>query len=776
MNILKKLMMVAVLGIVQAYAFTASAALGYMRISLIETELQIKTPEAGDWGYAAINTPLDVGDEVWVPQGGRAELQLNTGTYIRLDEGTALQILSMDQDSSQFYLSQGKAYIYYDAPQGSVIQVDTPDASTQAFARAIFSLGLLEYYTDVAVYKGYVETENRIGETRVNAGNMVSLGPDTNGEIASIGYLDDWERWNQARDERLYNVSSSQSVRYLPSELRTYYSDFDSHGNWVNVHEYGYVWTPRTYISGGWSPYRHGRWIWRYGDYIWLPYEPWGWAPYHYGRWAFTHGIGWFWVPPPRGSVFWGPGYVGWSRTGNYVGWVPLAPREIYYGRGYYGQYSVNITNVNINEIHYTNVYRNVNVHNGPIVVEHDSFHRRTPKYVELDHNDIQERVFHRNHLSPGPPDVKPEKKNLFLSDREIPKEKLPPQKVRVQPVAEMTKMRPLKRTQHESVFNPGTKPANLPIKTADTPRITGKGKPSLEKIQPGLQEKPRTPEGKRQTGLERRPVQMAPPEPQSQPPKNEYIRKETGGKGQILPEQQRKTMPPLEPGRKADEKTRQTQPVQQDRHVLQPQSAPQRQRELQTQPMEPGQGRVTGREGAQVQPAQPKQRTPQPAGGGEQGYGMRKEGKEIHPVAPPQPSGGPEQSRELRREGGQSQPAQPKQRATQPQPMPQKQREFQSQPMGGAELNREMRMENKQVQPVQPMQRAPRTQAEPQRQRELQTQPQAAPQKQSAPQPQAQRSQPEPPQCGPGQRDQLNPAKCPQNFQNQGKGGGQGR
>jgi len=36
------------------------------------------------------------------PQDGRVELQLNSGTYIRLSENSALQILSMDQDSSSF--------------------------------------------------------------------------------------------------------------------------------------------------------------------------------------------------------------------------------------------------------------------------------------------------------------------------------------------------------------------------------------------------------------------------------------------------------------------------------------------------------------------------------------------------------------------------------------------------------------------------------------------------------------------------------------------------
>ncbi|RJX20224.1 MAG: hypothetical protein C4563_06755 [Desulfobulbus sp.] len=480
------LIMVAVLVVAQAFASSASADLGFMRINLIENELQIRTPEAGEWSYAAINTPLDVGDELWVPQGGRAELQLNNGSYIRLDGNSALQILSMDQDSSQLYLPQGNAYIYYDAPRGSVIQIDTPDASTRAFDRAVFSIGISSSYTDVRVHKGYVLTENRIGEIRVNAGNMVSLGQDTNGEIGPLGYASDWERWNHGRDERLYDARRSQSVRYLPSELRTYYSDFDNHGRWVHAPDYGYVWTPTTYISASWTPYRHGRWIWRGGDYVWLAYEPWGWAPYHYGRWAFVVNVGWCWVPPLPGSVYWGPGYVGWIRTMDYVGWVPLAPGEIYYGRGHYGRHSVNIVNVNINEVHFTNVYRNVHVHNGSILVKHQAFRSGVYESGLVDAN-IRDKVFTRNNMIPGPPDVKPARKGLLVGGREIPGDKRPPQPLRLQKDIGSKKMLRLVKEPNQSVFRPGQGPASLPLKKVGKARPAGQGKPALEKIQHDL-------------------------------------------------------------------------------------------------------------------------------------------------------------------------------------------------------------------------------------------------------------------------------------------------
>lgn len=276
---LKTLIIVVVLLLSPFYVLSAN--LGYMRISLIEGDVQIKTPGAGDWGLASVNTPVGEGDQVWVPRGGRAELQLNKGAYIRLDQSSALQILSMDKDSSQFYLSQGSAYTFYDAPvRGGVIQVDTPDASTRAFDNAIFRIDMSERYTDVAVYKGYVETENNVGRTRINAGQMVSLGQNTNGELAPMGPSDNWETWNKTRNDRI-SARKGPSSGYLPAELSAYSHDFDNSGRWMHVPDYGNVWTPTVAAGARWAPYRDGRWIWRGGDYVWVANEPWGWAPYH---------------------------------------------------------------------------------------------------------------------------------------------------------------------------------------------------------------------------------------------------------------------------------------------------------------------------------------------------------------------------------------------------------------------------------------------------------------------------------------------------------------
>jgi hypothetical protein len=513
MKILKTMMLVVVLLLVPVYALSAN--LGYMRISLIEGDVQIKTPDAEDWGYASINTPLAEGDQVWAPQGGRVELQLNSGTYIRLSENSALQILSMDKDSSQFYLSQGYAYIYYGAPRGSVIQVDTPDASTRAFDKAIFRIDMSEQYTDVAVYNGYVETENTVGRTRINAGQMVSLGQNTNGELAPMGPSDDWETWNKTRNDRIF-AGRGASSSYLPAELSAYSYDFDNSGRWVQVPDYGYVWTPTVVVGASWSPYRDGRWIWRGDDYVWVASEPWGWAPYHYGRWSFGVNIGWFWVPPVAREVYWSPGYVGWVRTADYVAWVPLAPGEIYYGRGNYGRNSVNITNVNITQVNITNVYKNVNVNNGVTVVNRKTFNTGTPTIVNVNKNIIQEKIFVKNNFSVGTPDIKPTKASYFASTRQIQPAKLPPQPVRNIQVKQLKQSRPLIKEADKSVLNPGIKPKTLPVNTVTTPRTPGKGKPVIQQVKPEEIRKPAGPEGGRGAIEERK--RLKPEEHEVQP------------------------------------------------------------------------------------------------------------------------------------------------------------------------------------------------------------------------------------------------------------------
>ncbi|NTU41815.1 MAG: hypothetical protein HGA78_01930 [Nitrospirales bacterium] len=543
MRAVKALMMLVVLLIAPVYAF--SSDLGAMRISLIEGDVQIKAPDSEDWGPASMNAPLSEGDHIWVPESGRVELQLNTGTYIRLDQSSDLEVLSIDRDSFQFYLSQGNAYFFYDGPRGNVIQVDTPQTSVRAFDRAVFRVDLSDRYADVSVYKGYVETENSVGTTGINEEEMLTLGEDTDGEVGPMGLPDEWERWNKDRNDMMYAAWDDDSS-YLPDELRAYSSDFSRYGRWVDVPEYGFVWTPTVSVGVDWAPYRNGRWIWRGGEYVWVGFEPWGWAPYHYGRWAFTRRFGWCWVPPVRGDVYWGPGYVGWVRTPEYVGWVPLAPGEVYYGRRHYGRHSANIAEININSIN-IGLYRNIHADDGVTIVHHDSFNSGSFRFVRGDRDFVRNRLFIRGNISIGAPDIRPGRFSFFASDRRIPETKRPPQRVLNLRFGELKHSRPFVRERDRSVLNPGLKPRELPLSSVTKPRQRGdREKPMIRQIPPAERERLRErlmPGG----GRER-----VTPDERKRPKAPELLPGQRGGREQVKPEEKgRPVAPELLPGQR---------------------------------------------------------------------------------------------------------------------------------------------------------------------------------------------------------------------------------
>jgi FecR protein len=453
------------------------STLGNLRLSLIDGDVQIKTVDTGDWVPTSINMPLREGDELWVPEAGRSEIQLVPATSVRLDQNSALAVMTVKRDSAQFYLTQGRAYLNFNPGRGGMIQLDTPISSTRAYGRAVFRVDVDDQgFTDVSVLDGTVYVESKGGKTTVDGGNMLSLKEETYAELAPLGPADDWENWNMERDKRV--LAWRDSSRYLPEELRGYSSDFDNNGKWVYVKEYGQVWTPTVVVSAEWAPYRVGRWTWIGGDYVWISYEPWGWAPYHYGRWAFMASIGWCWVPPVRGAVYWGPGFVGWVHTPTYVAWVPLAPREVYYGYGYYGPHSVNLRTVNINTVRITNVYRNVNIHNSITIVNNNTFIRgwggRLPHDAPSRYTDtgIRENPFLQHRVHPGRPLIKPERSTMIAIHREISPARLPPPRIREVNPIRLRETRQIVRDRNVSAFRPGVTPRPLTVKPREGAEI----------------------------------------------------------------------------------------------------------------------------------------------------------------------------------------------------------------------------------------------------------------------------------------------------------------
>jgi hypothetical protein len=401
---------------------------GDMYLRFLEGDVQVRTEDTTEWLPASINMPLFDGDQIWVPENGRAELMLRSGAIARLDRNSYLEILTSEENRVQFYLAAGRAYTNTRLKTGDSVVFETPKVSFHAYGQSVFGIDVSENEDSTAsVFQGLIYADLGTGQMKINAGDKMAFFKNAGyPQLAGITLMDQWEQWNKRRDQEFGAVLSSRATAYLPDDLGAYSSDFDKNGKWLYEREYGYVWMPTVIAAKDWSPYKVGRWVWVRGDYVWISYEPWGWAPYHYGRWAYINHRGWCWVPPARGDVYWGPGFVGWVHTPTYISWVPLAPRETYYGHGDYGLHSVNIKTVNINTVVINKMsYRNIHVNNAVTTLHHDTFVSGRPTNTA-----VKENLFTKERRIMGAPDIRPERSSFMPVVKQIPQANRPPQQI----------------------------------------------------------------------------------------------------------------------------------------------------------------------------------------------------------------------------------------------------------------------------------------------------------------------------------------------------------
>jgi hypothetical protein len=116
-------------------------------------------------------------------------------------------------------------------------------------------------------------------------------------------------------------VSSESRASNVGFSISVFESPLSQCGYWIDRPPYGRCWYP-TYISSSWRPYTNGYWMWTDDGWYWVSDEPWAWACYHYGRWVNDSYYSWIWVPDTE----WGPSWVAWRSSDEYVGWAPLPP------------------------------------------------------------------------------------------------------------------------------------------------------------------------------------------------------------------------------------------------------------------------------------------------------------------------------------------------------------------------------------------------------------------------------------------------------------------
>ena len=340
------------------------------RISYLDGSVSLQAGGAGDWGAAARNRPMTVGDKVWTDKDSRAELE--TGVVsIHLGSMTALSFLNLDQTITQMRLAEGSInFRVKEIREGDTYEVDTPNAVFTITQAGAFRIDVNENgdNTGITVIRGAgtVTASGKTYDLQPGQRGIFNGTDDVQSTIApQAPPPDGLDNWANDRD---LGEQNSVSRKYVPEDMPGT-QDLDNNGTWSEDGANGPVWYPAE-VSADWAPYSNGYWsyVGPWG-WTWVDYAPWGFAPFHYGRWGYI-GSRWGWYPGPRfGGCFYGPAYVGFLGggfgfgfgVGVGVGWFPLGFGEAYhpwYRHGYGYAERVNVHNTfirNVNTVHTTN-------------------------------------------------------------------------------------------------------------------------------------------------------------------------------------------------------------------------------------------------------------------------------------------------------------------------------------------------------------------------------------------------------------------------------------
>jgi hypothetical protein len=298
-------------------------------------------PEGGEWQAVQRNRPVTSGDRLSVEGNGRLELRIGS-TTLRLAGGSELEMRRLDDERIEMELLRGSAALRVRSPEvAREIELLTEEGRFLPRRPGHYRVEREGDTSTATAWSGTLRFEAPDSALALSGGRSAEFWQEGAQRTTHYSWVEpkqdefaDWVARENREDDR------RASSRYVSPEM-TGWEDLDRHGQWESHPDYGSVWIPATVVAG-WAPYRYGHWAWvRPWGWTWVDDAPWGFAPFHYGRWVMWSGR-WCWTPGAYvARPVYAPALVAWVGGPSVsvgmvvggppvVGWVPLAPRELY--------------------------------------------------------------------------------------------------------------------------------------------------------------------------------------------------------------------------------------------------------------------------------------------------------------------------------------------------------------------------------------------------------------------------------------------------------------
>jgi hypothetical protein len=303
-----------------------------VRLSDVEGTVQIVRNKETEFSHAVMNMPLTEGTAIETGPDGRAEVEFEDGSVVRITPNSSLNLTKLSASSTgtlETTLEQPKGLVYYElrSDPRSAFTVDFGDNKITPTVNSTFRVNLGSNPAELAVIDGNVQASGTNSETAtaIPQGKTIEFQPSgSNPYTMADGIIPNgFDQWNDQRDQEAAQQASQQTSARTQqgggSMLEGGYGNLDAYGGWYPIPGYGMGWQP--YGAGpGFDPYGYGSWVNMGGLGVsWASGYPWGWLPFQCGGWSFIGNSGWFWMPG-GGCDYWGIGYGYGYGYGGYYG------------------------------------------------------------------------------------------------------------------------------------------------------------------------------------------------------------------------------------------------------------------------------------------------------------------------------------------------------------------------------------------------------------------------------------------------------------------------
>jgi len=302
----------------------AESQVRIVRLSDVQGGVQIDKNTGLGFENAFLNLPITQGTQLRTRDNGRAEIEFEDGSTLRLTPQTTVEFGTLGATDggkriSAVSLVEGRAYVNWLGKGSDEFTLNFSREKVTVTQPAHFRVAASSKEAEVASFKSELEVVGPSGTVKVDKKKMLTFDADDNGQSTVAKNLkeDTYDNWDKQSVEYHDTYAKNNST-----PLGYGYSDLNYYGAYTNYPGYGMLWQP--YFTGvGWNPYMDGAWSWYPGiGYMWASAYPWGWMPYYYGNWVYAPGMGWGWQAG---------GFNTWHGGLNYVGatnfHAPVAPQ-----------------------------------------------------------------------------------------------------------------------------------------------------------------------------------------------------------------------------------------------------------------------------------------------------------------------------------------------------------------------------------------------------------------------------------------------------------------